>query len=610
MHEIAAFLAEHAPFDALEREALDGLAATAEIEYMAAGTVVLPQGAPPVDCVWVVRRGALELLDHGRLLDLAGPGELVGHASMLSGLPTGFAVRASEDTLCYRFPAAAATPLLTRPEALPFVARSLLARARDTAPATVGTDPLERPVADLIRSELVRSRPDETVRTVARRMTAAGVSAAVIEADGLVGILTDRDLRTRVVAGDVSGDDAVAAAMTRDAHVVTATRPGTEAVVEMLERGVRHLPVVSNTGEVLGIVDDSDLMAAETHTPFQIRRAIGRSQTPEELATVAQTLRPTVVALHEAGVAPERIGTIISVVTDALTRRLIELDLIAHGDPGAPFDWLALGSLARREGVPSSDVDSALVWHGDDADPALQAAMLGFAGRVMDGLEACGLPGCEHGAVASKRLFARSQAAWNDAVASWLDDPTQAKALILVSLVVDGRYVWAASDGSPRIDALRPARERPALLKLVARFALQHRPPTGFLRDIVVEHSGEHAGRLDLKAGGALPITDLARWAGLAAGVTSASTRERLRAAGAAGTLPPEDARTLEEAFDLVFGLRLDHQVAQLRQGDEPDDFIDPTALNPLARGYLKEAFRAVASVQKRVAGELGLRPW
>ena len=92
--------------------------------------------------------------------------------------------------------------------------------------------------------------------------------------------------------------------------------------------------------------------------------------------------------------------------------------------------------------------------------------------------------------------------------------------------------------------------------------------------------------------------------------MTSASTRERLRAAGAAGTLPPEDARTLEEAFDLVFGLRLDHQVAQLRQGDEPDDFIDPTALNPLARGYLKEAFRAVASVQKRVAGELGLRPW
>jgi CBS domain-containing protein len=610
VHEIAAFLAEHAPFDALEPEAIEQLADAAQIEYMAAGTTVLAQGAPPVDHVWVVRRGALELLDHGRLLDLASPGELVGHASMLSGLPTGFAVRASEDTLCYRLPSAVATPLLTRPEALPFVARSLLSRAREPAAATIGDDPLERPVANLIRSELVRVRPDETIRAVARRMTEAGVSAAVIDDDGTVGILTDRDLRSRVVGGDVSRDDAVAAAMTRDAHVVAATRPGTEAVIEMLERGVRHLPVVSPVGEVIGIVDDTDLMAAETHTPFQLRRAIGRAASPEELATAAQTLRPTVVALHDAGVAPERIGAVISVVTDALTRRLIELDLAAHGDPGAPFDWMVLGSLARREGVASSDVDSALVWHGDNADPALQAAMLGLAGRVMDGLERCGLPGCEHGAVASKRLFARSQAAWNDAVASWLEDPTQEKALILVSLLVDGRYVWAAPDGSPRIDAMRPARDRPQLLRLVARFALQHRPPTGFLRDLVVEHSGEHAGRLDLKAGGALPITDLARWAGLAAGMTSGSTRERLRAAADGGTLPAEDARTLEEAFDLVFGLRLDHQVEQLRRGEEPDDFIDPKALNPLAREYLKEAFRAVASVQKRVAGELGLRPW
>ncbi len=104
-----------------------------------------------------------------------------------------------------------------------------------------------------------------------------------------------------------------------------------------------------------------------------------------------------------------------------------------------------------------------------------------------------------------------------------------------------------------------------------------------------------------------IPIVDLARWAGMAAGVTSASTLERLRAAGAAGTLPEADAHTLQDAFELVTGLRLAHQVEQLRAGQQPDDYVDPAALSPLMRSELKEAFRAVASIQKQVAAEINI---
>jgi len=67
------------------------------------------------------------------------------------------------------------------------------------------------------------------------------------------------------------------------------------------------------------------------------------------------------------------------------------------------------------------------------------------------------------------------------------------------------------------------------------------------------------------------------------------------------------EARTLMEAFGFIFSLRLDHQVEQLRRGEPPDDFIDPKQLNPLARSYLREAFRAVASVQAGLAAELSL---
>ena len=152
-----------------------------------------------------------------------------------------------------------------------------------------------------------------------------------------------------------------------------------------------------------------------------------------------------------------------------------------------------------------------------------------------------------------------------------------------------------------------PARAElnPALLRLLARFALSHRPPTGFLRGLVVEHSGEHRGRLDLKHGGVIPIVDLARWAGMAAGVTSASTTERLRAAATAGTLPADDAHTLEDAFELIAALRLEHQVEQLRAGERARRLRRPRRAQRADPQPPEGGVPRGASIQKRVAAEL-----
>jgi len=160
---------------------------------------------------------------------------------------------------------------------------------------------------------------------------------------------------------------------------------------------------------------------------------------------------------------------------------------------------------------------------------------------------------------------------------------------------------------TPVADTFRLAPSHPALLRLLARFALSHRPPTGFFRGLVVDHTGEHRGRLDLKLGGVVPILDLARWGAMAAGVTSASTPERLKAAAPPGTLSGADAHTLRDAFELINNLRLEHQVTQLRAGLQADDHVNPAELSALMRTHLREAFRAVASIQKRVASELSL---
>jgi CBS domain-containing protein len=447
-------------------------------------------------------------------------------------------------------------------------------------------------------------------------MTDQGASAVLVPHGHSFGIVTDRDLRARVIAAGLSPDEPVSAIMTEPAYTVTADRLGGDVLLDMLERNVHHIPVLSPAGQVLGVVDDGDLVAAEGRKPLLLRRAIALAENPADLAAAAAGLDPVIIALHDARVTAEHLTAVRSVVLDALTRRLVELAVRDAGPPPVPFTWFALGSLARREAAPSSDVDSALAW-GDDGSGREEPDVADYLGRVTqavdEGLRACGMSPDAHGASAANPVFARSLASWHRAARSLSEDPTQEKALILVSVLADSRPVWSTSGtagGGPAHGGLweaRPYPDHPDLLRLLARFALSFRPPTGFLRDFVVEHSGERRGQLDIKHGGMIPIVDLARWAAMAAGVASASTLERLRAAEATGIIEGREAQTLTEAFGFIFSLRLDHQVEQLRRGEAPDDFIDPKMLNPLARSYLREAFRAVASVQANLAAELSL---
>jgi CBS domain-containing protein len=609
--DVADFLRAHAPFDALSPEDVEKVANSAEVEFHRAGTTIFSQGAEPVDHVRVVRSGAVEVINDGAVLDLLGPGELVGHGSMLSGLPTGFTARAQEDTLCYRIGVDVALPVFARPESVAFLARSLLASPRGyggdaaTPAREPARDPAHLPVRALIRSAPVVVDPATTIRDTARAMADAGATAVVVKLDGSLGIVTDRDLRSRVVAAGVAGDEPIGTVMTAPAYTVAPDRLGGGVLLEMLDRGVRHFPVISPHGEIVGVIADLDLIAVETRNSFYVRRLITAATSVAELAEAAAQIPPMLLALHDSRLAATSISAIYSVVLDALTRRLVELAVAELGEPQTPFAYLALGSHARREALPSSDVDSAIVWYGATDERQVRPHLHQIGKRVAAGMAACGKPVDAHGASASDIRFVRSEESWRRVARSWMKDPTQEQALILVSVLVDSRPVWGIHAGTPVAEEFCLAPAHPDLLRLLARYALSYRPPTGFLRGLVVEHTGERRGQLDLKHGGIIPIVDLARWAAMSAGVSATSTAERLRIAGDAGTLPPGDARTLLEAYELFVELRVDHQIEQISRGQTPDDYIDPATLSPLTRSYLKEAFRAVAAVQKRVAADL-----
>jgi CBS domain-containing protein len=608
MDDRAAFLQAHPPFDTLDNATLEAVATAAEPRSYAAGATILGQATPAPAFGHVIRSGAVELVVDGRVLDLLGEGELLGYAAMLAELPVGFTARAAEDSVLYRIPEALLRPVLERPVAVRFVARALaegmaLIERRGGTPVA---DPSGRPVRELLRAPPIVCEPSTTVQEAARRMADAGATCVLVDLGATVGIVTDHDLRTRVVAAGAGPDTRIDAVMTAPAWTVAADRSGAEALLEMLDRGVRHLPVRDAHRTLLGVVDDVDLMAGEQRAPFRTRARIARAADPAGVAEAAAGLPQTVIALHDAHVAAPTISRVIASIHDSATRRLIELARAELDVPDVPFAWLALGSFGRREPYPGSDGDSALAWRGPD-EPEVRDGLHALAERVVAGLSASGIRPCPDGVRATNPAFARSIAGWERAIAGWRADPDRGRGLMLLSVAVEGAQVWGAADVAAHLGAaVASTRRHPDTLRRIAIAALSRRPPTGFLRGFVLV-DGARKGLLDIKRGGVGPIVDLARWSAMAAGVAAASTGARLDAAEAAGTLDPRDAAVLRDAFGLVSALRMEHHVERLRAGLAPDDLIDPTRLTRLTRSSLKDAFRAVAAVQRGIATQLGL---
>src|SRR5262249_48223030 len=163
------------------------------------------------------------------------------------------------------------------------------------------------------------------------------------------------------------------------------------------------------------------------------------------------------------------------------------------GDEPTAFAWMSLGSYGRRESAPSSDLDSAVAWEGEEA-PALALAR-----TIVDDLDGLGFAADEHAANASHPLFARPVPDWRASIAQWPAHPGEENVLTGISLLADGRVVACHGRPAPVLDVLADSRGHPMLMRLLQRVAVTYRPPTGFLRDIVVEHSGEHRGHFNIK---------------------------------------------------------------------------------------------------------------
>ncbi|MGZ5213613.1 MAG: putative nucleotidyltransferase substrate binding domain-containing protein [Actinomycetota bacterium] len=606
--DVATFLSRYSPFGGISPDELAKVARSVEIEHFPAGTVILEQSGKPARYLYMVRKGAVELIAEGRLYDLLSEGEVFGQFSLLAHESPTSTVRAHEDTLCYLIGADVADEVLGTSAGQLFV----LGRMRERLAA--GHDAMEprslqlRPVGGLVRRAPVAAEPGMSVAGAAERMSAEHISCLLVSMRDGWGIVTDRDLRSRVLASHRNPETPVEEVASFPVKTLPENALVGEALLAMFAERVHHFPVTRPDGSIAGVVTTTDLMDIGRDTPFSIRGAIERARTRDEVVAAGRELPQVVLALVDASSEPVGVGRVVALVVDAMTTRLLTLGIERLGEPPVPWAWLALGSAARREQALGTDQDHALAYDPEDRPVAeVDPYFAELAEFVTDGLEGAGIPRCKGDAMATNPAMRRSVQAWVDALHAWMRDPGPSGS-ILSSIVYDFRRVTGPLDPEPELRAtIFDARNDVAFLRHLGHRVLDHRPPTGFLRDLVVERKGEHVGHLDAKHGGITIIGNIARLQGVRAGIAAKETLDRLAGAATAGTLEEGVTGELSEAFRFLWEVRLRHQAGQVRGGEPPDDFVDPSTLGPVMRRGLKEAFGVISRAQRVLAVELGL---
>jgi CBS domain-containing protein len=607
--EVAEFLRGSLPFNDLRDDELARAVSALRASYHPHGTRFDSDSEPAG--LRILRSGAVDIRDRdNKLLDRLGEGESF-HILNLNQERGEVIATVIEDALLYRLPDPEYSALRRGNRDFDrYFSGQRNRRLRRAARYQPEPHAMLGPISSLMTRDLLTVSPEATVHEVAVAMAQRRVSSAFAVEDGrLVGIVTDRDLRTRVLAQGLPLETPLRPVMTPDPETVDARDTIFATTLLMTRRGFHHLPVL-DAGRLAGVVTTSDLIVARRDDPVYLVQHISRQAEAGGIRELLAGMPDLMTHWVSSGMRAQQVSQILTAISDAVVLRLIQLAEESLGPAPAPWAWLGFGSQARAEQLLGADQDNGIVIADDCPEDQLDW-YADLARQVCDGLASCGYRYCPGGIMATSDSWRLPLRDWQETVRRWARTPTP-DAVMRVSIFFDIRAIYGDTGLAQALQEvmLGQASSNTIFQAALAANVLDSRPPLGIFRRFVVDRDGEHRDRLNIKKRGVLPVTEIARLHALAHGISAVNTDERLQALADAGHMTIVDSRNLVDSLHCVQHIRMQHQCEQVLAGAAADNYVNPRNLPRLAREQLRDAFtiidEAQAAVRQRYRAGMG----
>jgi len=608
LSEIQHFLSHYQPFSCLPQEVLAHISQNLEISYFRGGATISEYGEE-IHHLYIVRSGLVETYRrNGDLYHLLDQGDIFGHIGLLMNNRVRFPAKAITDTLIYCLPESVFSTLCLNHESFSdFVEVDETARLHQAVATTESNNLTSSQVNTLLTRDVFMLSRQETIQKAAQTMAKENVSAILItdpdrgrkeDEPDFIGIVTDRDLCTKVLASGLPQYTTVEEVMTRKLLWLDHNAFVFEAMLLMLRNNVHHLPILRDKHPI-GIIEMTDIVRYESQSSLLLVRTIFLQTSVEELSILSGQVKSCFTRLVNEGANSRMIGSAMAVIGRSFIQRLAQLAEEKYGPPPVPYCVLTLGSMARDEQLIVTDQDNALIL--DEAyDPRQHSEyFFRFSAFLCDGLAECGYNYCTGRIMASNRKWRKTLSQWQECFADWIDNP-QPEALLNSSIFFDLDGVCGHTEWADQLKTFiaRRANHSNKFLACIARNALNRTPPLGFFKNFVMEKDGRQRHSINLKRRGTAPLADLIRVHSLAIGTRAQNSFARLDAIIEAGILPEGRGPDLRDAMEFISIVRIRHQAIGIGSGIDPDNNIEPEKMSEFERRNLKDAFQVLSNAQ------------
>lgn len=633
VNRVKEFLKKYPPFNFLSEEMLQYVAQEVELMYYSQGEYLFYQGESAKKHFFIVKEGFINLTENRdgitHIMEYCDEGDVFGVLALLGKRPYVLNALAAEDTLLYAVPVRIFEKILVENNQVSLYFAAGFASGKVVVRSDLAQSQMagrffkrlsqENKVAVFSDQAPFRYSPDvltclkeETVSQAAQKMSERGVGSIVVVDDRQypLGIITDKDLRNRILAAGKSPDIRAEEIMSQPLITIDGKCDFSSAYLAMIKNRIHHL-IITEDGtpgsRITGIASDHDILLSQGYSPAVIIHTMMKSNEVEELARLRNQAESLLASYLENEISINFLSRIISEINDVLIQRAIFIAKNKY-DPEyidvrqVRFCFLALGSEGRGEQLLRTDMDNAIVYEDVAVEDQGRSReyLLKIGNEVVEILMACGFQPCPAGIMANNPEWCQPLSAWKGYFERWILNPDP-ESLLKVAVFFDYRPLYGNNELAEEITRhiYGLVGERKIFLNFMAKNALMNPAPLGFFRNFLVEKSGQHQDKFDIKLRAMMPLVDAARLLVLSHNVVGINNT--FRRFEKLAELEPQHREIFQEvgkAYEIFMRIRV---TEGLRSGDS-GRYIQPNNLGKLQRQLLKNAFLPIDELQNIIA--------
>ncbi len=425
----------------------------------------------------------------------------------------------------------------------------------------------------------------------------------VKQGEQLIGVVNDKDFRSRAIAGRMDSTQPVSEIMSAPVVSIQEGALLYEAVLRFNREQVSHLAVKNAAGEMIGVISHEDVLEMQQNSLSYLIREIEQAEDVQQIKQIYDKVPVLVNALLESGDKAQNITRIITSVSDAISECVISLTIESIGMPPCKFAFMAMGSEGRMEQTLFTDQDNAIIF--DDVPEEQLEEVKDYFARlaaiVNKNLDFVGFNYCKGDIMAQNPQWSQPLSVWKKYFSGWITN-SDPQSILDTTIFFDFRCIY----GEPAFTAglkehvNRVAENKAVFFYHMAQSVIKIKLPVNLFGNIKSEHAPGGDDTIDIKKI-LLPVVGFVRTYAIKNRVQETSTPARIQKLYADKIISKAQFDELILSYNYLMMLRFRFQSRQLLNNIQPNNQVDVSRLTEIELTTLKRIFTEIGHLQTQL---------